>query len=212
VEGASCSAAYIAAAGRAALIGVTQQLVGAAWTGADGYRYAGSIGPLSLEDRERDLFTRIGDCLARRFELQGLFGVDAVRTEEAIWPVEVNPRYTASMEILERALEIQAIAEHAFACREGRLRGLRLRRDGPCCGKAVVYARAPTTISCDLDQPAIAGEAERIWPSLADIPNRGTRIDRGRPLTTVFAAGRSRESVHGKLRRRVQRLQELLAC
>ena len=48
--------------------------------------------------------------LADRFELSGLFGVDFILDGDQVWTLEVNPRYTASVEIVERATGIHAIA------------------------------------------------------------------------------------------------------
>ena len=43
----------------------------------------------------------MGAALADVFDLCGLFGVDGVVRGNRFWPVEINPRYTASMEVLE---------------------------------------------------------------------------------------------------------------
>ena len=44
--------------------------------------------------------------------LRGLFGVDFVLRDGIPWPVEVNPRYTASVEVLEFAAGIRALTLH----------------------------------------------------------------------------------------------------
>ena len=134
---------------RAELLGVTRQLIGLDWCGltesaAHRFRYCGSIGPLRLAPALESRFEQLGNALADAFDLQGLFGVDAILANDEIWPVEVNPRYTASVEILERALGIRSIALHVAAC----------GGDGPpsppsvqpederraCCGKAILFA------------------------------------------------------------------------
>ena len=56
--------------------------------------------------------------LAAEFDLVGLFGVDFIDDGEQLWPIEINPRYTASVEILERACRFSAVAWHVAACRE----------------------------------------------------------------------------------------------
>jgi predicted ATP-grasp superfamily ATP-dependent carboligase len=119
VEGLACSAVYVMAGGRAALVGATRQLVGETWTGASGFRYCGSNGPLPLDIRLHATLGRLGDCLAGEFELRGLVGVDFLLSGQTVWPVEVNPRYTASVEVLERSLGIAAIGWHVEACRTG---------------------------------------------------------------------------------------------
>ena len=49
------------------------------------------------------ILQQLGLDLARGCGLRGLFGVDFVLSEGVPWPVEINPRYTASVEVLEYA-------------------------------------------------------------------------------------------------------------
>jgi predicted ATP-grasp superfamily ATP-dependent carboligase len=104
VEGTSYSAVYVAADGKATLVGVTEQLLACDVPSGGAFRYAGSVGPLPLAATCRQIFERIGQALAREFALVGLFGVDAIVAGDRVWPVEVNPRYPASVEVLEWAL------------------------------------------------------------------------------------------------------------
>ncbi|HTU26986.1 MAG TPA: ATP-grasp domain-containing protein, partial [Pirellulales bacterium] len=122
IAGQPCGAVYLAAGGEAVFLGVTQQLLGAGPV-ADGrtaaakdFRYAGSIGPLALEPEVLAGFHSLGRTLAAEFPLSGLFGVDVVVAGQTIWPVEINPRYTASVEILERGGHQSLLAWHAAAC------------------------------------------------------------------------------------------------
>ena len=50
--------------------------------------------------------------LAKRFSLAGLFGVDAIVNDEGVWTVEINPRYTASMELVEPSLDASLVDLH----------------------------------------------------------------------------------------------------
>jgi predicted ATP-grasp superfamily ATP-dependent carboligase len=196
----------VAAAGSAKLLGVTEQLVGAAWCGARGFQYCGSLGPLRLSSATMQRFRRLGDCLASEFQLAGLFGVDAILNRRGIWPVEVNPRYTASIEVLERALGIHAVRDHVEACSGGVLPGLPATPAPPAewCGKAILFAQHGVEIddrrsrlverANDLGRIGNPSYAEA-WPSLADIPPIGSRIAPHRPIMTLLAAGRNRKDV-----------------
>jgi len=44
--------------------------------------------------------------------LRGLFGLDLIRGQDGLWLIEVNPRYTASMELLEGLSGRSFVAEH----------------------------------------------------------------------------------------------------
>src|SRR5262249_36054714 len=98
IEGESCAALFVASQSRASLLGVTRQLVGQAWLHAGPFQYCGSIGPLTLDPSMEHAWLRLGNALAAGFQLQGLFGVDCIVRDQIPWPVEVNPRYTASVE------------------------------------------------------------------------------------------------------------------
>ncbi len=121
IEGLPCAAVYVAAAGDARLLGVTEQVLRPWRAGRAAFCYAGSLGPLRLSNEVLAAFEQIGRVLCREFPLRGLFGVDAIIADEKVWPVEVNPRYTASVEVLERALAISAVGLHVAACRDARL-------------------------------------------------------------------------------------------
>jgi predicted ATP-grasp superfamily ATP-dependent carboligase len=66
---------------------------------------------------------RLGNALVSGFGLRGLFGVDFVLRGEVPYPVEINPRYTASVEVLEHATGLRAMESHRQAC-ETAVRGL----------------------------------------------------------------------------------------
>ena len=84
VQGESISAVYE----DDRCMGASKQLV-------EQFRYAGSIGPITTTKPMREL----GQRLADRLGLRGLWGVDMVRDHDGVLvPVEINPRYCASME------------------------------------------------------------------------------------------------------------------
>lgn len=189
ITGTSMSAIYVAANGQSLLLGVTRQLIGEPWSGAGCFQYCGSIGPLELSSERRTVWQQIGACLANRFGLQGLFGVDAIENEAGIWPVEVNPRYTASVEVLERGLIIDAIAMHVAACQDGVLPDLARRQNKIACGKAVLYAQRELAI--DPSFALFVGQMNdsKRWPAVADVPHVPTQIPTGQPIVTIFAEG-----------------------
>jgi predicted ATP-grasp superfamily ATP-dependent carboligase len=212
VSGADCSAVFVGAAGCARLLGVTRQLIGEPWTGAQGFRYAGSIGPLQLPSSSRDQLLAIGDVLGAEFRLTGLFGIDFILADTQVWPVEVNPRYTASVEILERATGLRSIYWHAAACRDAvlpenvaiTLTAKRLH------GKAILFARDHVDASPETTALLLAGNQHSEWPTVADIPRAGSHIEPGWPIATVFADGDTGAAVVKGLQYQVAQLQQLL--
>jgi uncharacterized protein len=210
IEGDPCSAVYVGDGRSARLLGVTGQLTGAALNAAE-FQYCGSIGPMVLTEPTRTMFEKIGDALVYRCRLRGLFGVDAVLKDSTPWPVEVNARYTASVEVLEHALGISALAQHR-ACFEPDDSVPRGKQGPSCVGKGILFARAPLRFpergpwlkSLDAD---IEG-----WqiPDYADIPAPGEMIEKEQPILTMLALGHTASDVLESLRQRARDLDRLL--
>ncbi len=221
IAGTPCGATFVAADGTARLLGVTRVLVGEEWLGAHGFQYAGSIGPWPISNHTRATLERLGHVLAEEFELIGLFGVDTIVAEDDVWTLEVNPRYTASVEIVERFSGVNAIALHAAAC-GSQLNSQRAGASSPpadtnnhlsggggdapartqsiAFGKAILYARREIEVSPPFFEKAMIAATDLPWPSMADISAVGTPIEAGRPICTLFAAGVSVEEVEQQLR------------
>lgn len=211
VAGMPCSAAYVAARGQARLLGVTRQLIAEHWTGASGFRYCGSVGPLAVTDKQIGAFARIGQVLAERFSLAGLFGVDAIVNHEGVWTVEINPRYTASMELVERSLEASLVDLHVRACLSGDLPAADVapRHSTETFGKAIVFAEHAFTL--DDDWAAFANpQTDR--PLLADVPAAGAQFHAGWPVVTVLSSGRDYREVVARLPQHVAEVQRLIAA
>jgi predicted ATP-grasp superfamily ATP-dependent carboligase len=201
IDGESRAAVFVAGDDACRLLGVTRQLVGARWLHAKPFRYCGSIGPLSLTATERAAWGRLGAAVAEFAGLRGLFGIDAVMRGGVPWPVEVNPRYTASVEVLEYGTGLRALALHRRAFDPDAPAVPRQHRTG-IVGKAVYYAPRPLVVPAGgpwedvLLRPPANAEA----PAFADIPPAGQRVESGRPVLTVFSAGASPDECERRLR------------
>jgi predicted ATP-grasp superfamily ATP-dependent carboligase len=214
VEGEPCAAIYSGAGRSATLLGATRQLVGASWLHAAPFHYCGSLGPLGLSPSCRGGLHRLGDVLTAGCRLRGLFGVDFVLRDGLPWPVEVNPRYTASVEVLECALGFPALAWHrrTFDPTGPEPPPSSARPSPPVLGKAILFARAPLTFPAEgpwlptLSQPTPPNEV----PAFADIPPAGQRIEAGRPILTFFARGDSLTACERQLRETAADLDRLL--
>lgn len=209
MPGLPCAALYVAAAGDARLLGLTEQLLGDGLPTAepeestvDDFRYAGSLGPLPVAPSVVSSLARLGQALAAAFGLVGLFGVDGVLHEDTFWPVEVNPRYTASVEVIERATDLTALSLHQAACLHGTLPQPRGPTPGTAwCGKYIVYAPRDIRMPASLAARMLAESTTIAWPAVADIPPAGSSIAAGHPVLTVLAEADSRIEVVRAIRR-----------
>jgi predicted ATP-grasp superfamily ATP-dependent carboligase len=169
----------------AMVLGLSRQLVGDSRFGAQGFRYCGSL----IGSRTTPVFPRQGEILetaaaladevTREFGLVGLNGIDFIARKGVPYPIEVNPRYSASMELLERVHGLSMFELHAQAC-AGALPS-ELEVPSGIEGKAIVFAR----------RDVILGNTKG-WvgrQSFGDIPHPGECIPYGRPICTVFARG-----------------------
>lgn len=193
VVGIPGSVVFAADGRRAVVLGVSRALAGHPAFGATGFKYCGSI----LLDPEELLFEyagRLAAALTAEFGLVGVNGVDFVAAHGVPFAIEVNPRYTASMELVERGYGLSIFETHARAC-TGSLPEFSVpRRAAQTWGKAVVYARRGVTPS----------DTER-WladPDLRDVPVAGERIAPGHPICTIFARERDPERCLVALARR----------
>ena len=197
VGGQPASAAFVGDGKRSVLIGVSEQVIGRRELGARDFTWCGNILPLELSaDGYPELLEDINTItsqLTRRFGLCGVNGIDFAVTRDSSGrhrPVllEVNPRYTASMELVERACRLNVFSLHMQAM-EGQLPTLpRTRCLDPgsgTFGKAIVYARGRVTMPETDD-----------WVELGrrDVPHPGEKIEAGHPICTVFARGISRRT------------------
>jgi len=164
------------------LLGITRQLVGERWLHAPRFGYCGSVGPVEGEAAE---WNKLGEVLVRWSGMRGVFGIDAVMRDGVPWVIEVNPRYTASVEIIEYATKtsvwrtspvrpgVQVEAAHP-----------RPYGRGSPLAKAVYYAPRTVTIPQYGPWQGVAQFAR--LPEFADVPRAGSMIRRGRPVVTIF--------------------------
>ena len=219
VDGTPGSVAFVAAGGRAVPLGVSRQLVGEHAFGATGYQYCGNILMAAGDADDAALVDRacaLAHAVAEEFGVVGVNGVDFVVRDGVPYAIEVNARWTASMELVERAYGLSVFGAHAAACAAGALPEFDLvqaRRGAVAVGKAVVFAR----------RDVVVGDTRAWLPknnvgnvdaaaTVRDIPHPGERIAAGRAVCTVFATGRGEVACHRALVRRAERVYAELAA
>ena len=212
IDGVPCSAIFLGHVGGALLLGVTEQLVGTPWLNTNGFHYAGTIGPMLRNWDDRDHWQQIGSALAQTFPLRGLFGVDAILRDGVPWPVEINPRYTASVEVLERAYQVPLLPWHrvAFSPECQSVGSLPLTPGSAMPevhGKAILFARKTLTFpERGLWQAALQAGVDLDQVKYADIPQVGEVIEQGRPVLTLFVKAATASDCLRKLQEKAQTL------
>ena len=212
IDGTAGSLVFAATEGRCVPLGLSRQLVGDANFGAQGYRYCGSV-LASLDDRQfargRVLFETAAaqaKCVAAEFGLRGINGLDFVARDGVPYPVEVNPRWSASVEVAEYACKETFFHAHANACHDGVLPAFDCRDwqfHTAAVGKAIVYARRACTVG-DTDS----------WlrdPALHDVPRSGESFRPGQPVCSVLATAADSQACYRALVDRAEKVYADLA-
>jgi hypothetical protein len=221
VSGTPGSFVFIATRGRVTPLAISRQLIGDAAFGATGYRYCGNIvssaADLGFDGTLAQTALQAAAAVVEAFGLVGLNGIDFMARDDVPFTLEVNPRWTGAMELVERWAGISLFAAHAaaFGARDASplapsdVEGLAGRPGAGwpmiagSVGKAVVFARTDV----------VMGDT-RGWlddESVRDVPHPGERIAAGHPVCTVFANGRNAAECHAALVRRTRLVYEELA-
>jgi predicted ATP-grasp superfamily ATP-dependent carboligase len=190
IEGVLASASFVADGQRAVVLGIARGLAGDPAFGARGHRYCGSVYPFSADQALLDRMSAIAEVATAAFGLVGLNGIDFVLREGEPYVLEINPRYCASMELIERGRGISMFEAHVAGCGHALPAPARVvPRD--VLGKAVVYAR----------RDVVVGDS-RPWlqrDDVRDVPFPGDHIRRGQPVCTVFARGADSVTCYARL-------------
>ncbi len=181
------------------------------------FSYCGSFGPIDelLVPVEAKLRKIIQALVEQVPSLKGFVGLDFRFQGDEVWLVEVNPRYTASIEVLELSLGRSllnpqmsagqsdtvpfALAEKSSSTSHLSLvvnhQNLNQTR---IVAKQILYA-SESFIAPDLRHFVNAIDPWTI-PLMADIPVPGTFVERGWPICTVLASGENRHKLETRMK------------
>lgn len=199
LDGPSHSVVYRSDSYGAWVQGSSRQLIGEPWLHARPFAYCGSVtgGP----DTERIADACLGHAI-RFSELPRLFGVwgfDFIWKDARPYLLEINPRYTASVEVLEHSSGVPALGPARGACPTKPV------------GKAIYYAPGRLTFPTSGPWDESLRRCTDVWrrPDYADIPDPGAVVEAGHPVVTLLADGGSEAAVLDTLKERAAELDGL---
>ena len=186
------------------ILGLTEQLIGRRAFGASGFRYCGNLIPPRLPQADREALVpqicALADHLAAWFGLKGVNGVDFIWHAGRPWTLEVNPRPTAALEIIDGAYNVRTFDAHVRAC-AGELPefdpAAAWEAGAPAAGKAILFARRDVILG------ATGG-----WTAqgIRDVPHPSEHIPAPGPVCTLVATGRSPAACLRELRSKANRV------
>ena len=190
------------------LLGLSIQSSGTQSLHANDFLYSGNMGPVKPCNSELKELQTIGKIISSNYRPRGLLGLDYILNDSKVYPLEINPRYTASMEVLELALGQNFITKHLQAF------GIKPIYENPApsettvIGKAIYYA--PHDVLIPKEAPWLSIEANPwLFSPFADIPKTRSAIRKGSPVVTIFAKADSLNEVKAQLKTRTSQLDSL---
>ncbi|MBN1538327.1 MAG: ATP-grasp domain-containing protein [Anaerolineales bacterium] len=177
IDGQLCSATFVADGKHACLVGMTYQYAGIPELGASEFMWSGNVAPFSHPAIMKKM-QLAAQSITRVFGLVGLNGIDFIIEGETPYILEVNPRCSASVELLEMAGSFNAFDLHVRAC-QSKLSALSpLEEKVVYWGKGILYARQEVNV------PDTSG-----WKNnnIRDIPHSGEHIPSGAPICSLIA-------------------------
>lgn len=212
IDGIPGSVTFLANGRKAVVLGTSRQLIS-----EDIFRpflYEGNIVPLDIQkvmhplDLEKQIKT-ICEHLTKDFNVIGINTIDFIVNGKGIWILELNPRWSASVELIEKSLGKRLFPCHLAGCEGVALNKIiqpykTLNEKQYFSGKRIVYAPVPSII-----ENRTMAQLQRLYEEgVRDIPSMGTIIPKGQPLCTVLAEGVTDQDCNMRLKTKTAWIQQ----
>lgn len=207
--GDTWSALFLGAGAQTCLVGFSRQLHGETFARSAPFAYVGNIGPIEPDLNTRTKLTEFGVLCANDFSLRGWFNIDFLANDPPVI-LEINPRFSASVEIFERAFAGSMFDHHRLAASGEELPdpfGAGTVRP-PLWGKAVLYAPNRLSLPATLTRTLVDD------PRFADVPYITTEamtFEAGEPIVTVLATGSHYDRVYHSLSKTAEQFFDRIA-
>ncbi|SCL75684.1 Carbamoyl-phosphate synthase large chain [Methanoculleus chikugoensis] len=185
VDGIPSSVSCVTDGRRARAIAVNRQILRGEGESAHGF--AGSVTPFShplggemIAAAER--ISAASGCV-------GSIGIDFVAGEKT-WAIEINPRFQATLDTVEMAIQKSVFAMHMNACRGVIPATVPAPRQ--VAVRRILFAKRDMRLDADLSDLA---------PRIADIPWPGTEFEEGHAVVSVYGCGKTEEEAYADLER-----------
>lgn len=192
VEGVPCSVSCIAADGQAKAVAANMQYM----RGGDGeraYGFAGAATPY-LRGEAAGLFGE-AERIVSLSGCTGSVGVDFMLCDDGISAIEINPRFQATLDIVEMSMDFNIFRAHVEAA------GGILPKSRPeakrFAARKVLFADRDLTVRDDLGS---------LCPRVADIPWKGTEIEEGSAVISAYGLGATMEATAESLDKTIKEI------
>jgi predicted ATP-grasp superfamily ATP-dependent carboligase len=231
IPGVTIGVTYCSDSEKTCLVGVAQALRAEHLDAPSAFIYAGNIAPFRANSGLEMLLLKFGELVAKQTSLVGLWQADfQLDPMGHPWLLEINPRWSASMELHEIGQGVSWMLEHLRVIQGGQIQpelelvaGDWIRPQVACgrsLGKGILYA--PSDIHAEATQldrlwqsrwQGTLGELDRFAFRMADIPqipvtygfDAKVAFAAGMPIATVLCTG-------GDPQQAIHKLQQAKQC
>ena len=179
IDGVSIGASFLSG-DTTRLMGLTRHIGQVKEFGQAGYLYGGLCYPAVVDESVTDCIGRFGERVSAAASLTGWWGADFILTQAGPYLLEINPRFTASMELIAAAHAIDLVAAQIAALKGDKGDKVHTVAAPPkgCRATAVCYARQ----DCIFD-----GSHDWFQSGARDVPHNGSAIKKGEPVCSLYA-------------------------
>ncbi len=190
ISGTSASVSLISSNNETITLTLNEQLLGVNELGQEEpFGYCGNVVPLVTTRSVMNRCKNTAERIASHFGLVGSNGIDFVISKEGIpYVVEVNPRFQATLECVERVLGINMVEAHMKACLQGIL-PIIVKKTAVFCTRLILFAPQRSIIP-DLS----------VFEEVRDILIPEVIIEKGEPVCSIVREGADRNSSLRKAR------------
>ncbi len=198
------------------VVGVASSLGRSTQSFVPKYTYRGSMGPVALHEDQLARLQQFAAMVASETGFVGLWQADFLLDNSELTLLEINPRWSASMEILDATYDVRLVALHCqcstrsitfegWSELENKFSKHVLMPSKKSMGKIIMYAKETLLVDEQqsdawwLDRWQEGSNSSRVH--FADIPRTGTEIEAGHPILTCIATGNSLENVRHQLKK-----------
>jgi predicted ATP-grasp superfamily ATP-dependent carboligase len=210
IEGTSIGVTFLTSAFGTIELGMTESLPLEPHPWSD-FIYRGSTGPFVLDGFCREKIVRFGNAVGSSTGWRGLWQADFVRTRDSLYLLEINPRWTAGMELLEYGWNLPLVTWH---CRADQVTEIDWQQwaqhlENNRSNSVDIWEKLVLYAPCDFrpDQNLLdewwkarwIEPAGRLGLWVADIPATLDFLPAGAPVCSLIGCHSDRETLHQEI-------------
>ena len=184
IEGIPASVCCVTDGNKARAVGVNRQIM----RGSGPYEYGFSGSQTPFDHPMVQVMVEYAEKAASASGCIGVIGIDFIVQDNYVFAIELNPRFVATLDTIERSMGINLFSLHIDACK-GKIPAS-MPVPGMYSIRKILFADR---------QVCISGDMSFFAPFVADIPVPPVEYEEGGAIISVFGSGTSLTSAESEL-------------